>query len=200
MLPYWSPYISITWWRRYYTFQGSSITTLYLQLWWFSTCSNPLHLSHISLSPAHDTVSTLSASSVIHHYPIHFSSNLSSLPFPSNASPLPGLEVPPNNIIWLSFYSIIHSFGSQWTSWSGNIIQYYMLETSDLYFRIASYFHSSSSIYFTTMQFDFITFIDPIIVDHLNLILLLVLNLTFTVFFDYFSDTDLVITIITVMT
>ena len=94
----------------------------------FPTYSNLRHISHKDISPAFDTVSTITTPSVLHYYPIHFSSNLKSLPTTSNISPLPGFEVPPNNIISLSFDFIIHSFASELISWYGSIVQYYMLE------------------------------------------------------------------------
>ena len=118
----------------------------------FLTCYNPRHVSYIDISPSHDNLCTLPPPSVLHHYFIRFSFNLLSLSPPLNDSPFPGLVVPPNNIIWLSFDSVIHSFGSQLTSRPGCIVQHYMLEASDLHFRVASYFHSRSSTYFTTLQ------------------------------------------------
>ena len=121
-----------------------------ITLIFFPTYSNPRHISHKDISPAFGTVSTITTPSVLHYYPIHFSSNLKSLPTTSNISPLLGFEVPPNNIISLSFDVIIHSFASELISWSGSIVQYYMLEKSTLYFRIASYLHFHSSLHFTT--------------------------------------------------
>ena len=55
-------------------------------------------------------------------------------------SPLPGLTVPTDNIIWLSFEAVLHSLESQLISWPSRIVQRYMLETSTLNFRIVSYF------------------------------------------------------------
>ena len=74
----------------------------------FPTWYNPCHFSHTDISPV--------------HYPIRFISNLLFLPTPLNNSPIPGLAAPPNNIIWLYFDSVIHSFGFQLTSWPGSIV------------------------------------------------------------------------------
>ena len=103
----------------------------------FSTCSNPRHVSHRDIFSAHDTISTSPTPSVLYHYYIRFSSNLPSLPSPSNPPPFPVLQFHP--IISFSFDSVVHSFGSQLILWSGSIVQHCMLETSDFYFYIVSF-------------------------------------------------------------
>ena len=54
--------------------------------------------------------------------------------------------------MWLSFDSIINSFGSQLVSWIGGIINHYILETSILHYRIATYIPSDSCVLFTTLS------------------------------------------------
>ena len=118
----------------------------------FSLCSNLRHVSQHDASLAIETVSTIPIPSVLYYYPIRFSSNLRSLPTTSNLSSLLGIVVLLNDIVWLSFNSVVRSFGSQLLSWPGSIVLHYMLETSALYFRIESYLYFHSSIHFTTLK------------------------------------------------
>ena len=83
----------------------------------FPTCSNPRRVTLTYLSPAHNTVSILLTSL------IYLSSQLLPLSTVSISSLLPVPVVPSNNIIWLSFDSVLHLFGSQLTSWSDGIVQ-----------------------------------------------------------------------------
>ena len=101
---------------------------------------------------------------VLHNYPIHVYSQLLSILTASISFPLPDLVVPPDEIFWWSFDLALHCFGIQLISWSGDIVQHYMLETSALYFRTTSYFYFRFSIYFTTFPHVFITFIVSIII------------------------------------
>lgn len=114
-------------------------------------------------------------------------------------SPLPGLTVPTDNIIWLSFEAVLHSLGSQLISWPSSIVQRYMLETSTLNFRIVSYFHSSYSIYFITIPYFFITSIASIVVVSVNTGLLPTFNLPITVSLVLFAVINLVITLTAIM-
>ena len=114
-------------------------------------------------------------------------------------SPLPGLTVPTDNIIWLSFEAVLHSLGSQLISWPSRIVQRYMLETSTLNFRIVSYFHSSYSIYFITIPYFFITSIASIVVVSVNTGLLPTFNLPITVSLVLFAVINLVITLTAIM-
>ena len=78
----------------------------------FSQCSNPRHVSKHDVSTAIDTVSTIPTPSVLYHYPIRFSSPLHSTPTQAHISSLTGIVVPPNDVVWLSFDSVVHSLGS----------------------------------------------------------------------------------------
>ena len=114
-------------------------------------------------------------------------------------SPLLGLTVPRDNIIWLSFESVLHSLGSQLISWPSSIVQRYILETSTFNFRIVSYFHSSYSIYFITIPYYFITSIASIVIVSVNTGLLPTFNLPITVSLVLFAVINLVITLTTIM-
>ena len=97
------------------------------------------------------TVSAVPTSSVLYHYPIRFSSNLHSFITITPPSSLSGLVVPPTNEFWLSFDSVVNYFGSHLLSWPGSNVTHFMLETNLLYFRIATFFNSRSSIQFTSL-------------------------------------------------
>ena len=116
----------------------------------FLSCFNPHHISSADTTSSHNTVSTLPTPSVIYHSPIRFSSALSISPLVLLDSPLPSILVPPDNITWLYFDSILHSFRSQLQPWPYGIVKHCMLETDPLHFRIATYFHSNSYLHFTT--------------------------------------------------
>ena len=79
----------------------------------FYSCSNPRHVSVADTSSARKTVSTIPTPSILYHYPIRFSSELPASPSAIHDSPLPSISVPPDTIIWLSFDSVLHSFGSR---------------------------------------------------------------------------------------
>ena len=83
----------------------------------FSLCSNLRHVSQHDASLAIETLSTIPIPSVLYYYPIRFSSNLQSIP--TTLSPLSflGIVVPPNDVVWLSFDSVVHSLGSHLLSW-----------------------------------------------------------------------------------
>ena len=116
----------------------------------FSSCFNPRHISSANATSSHNTISTLPTPSIFYHYPIRFSSALPISPLVLLDSPLPSISVPPDNITWLYFDSIHHSFRSYLQPWPDGIVKHCMLETDPLHFRIATYFHSNSYLHFTT--------------------------------------------------
>ena len=133
-----------------------------------TSCYNPLLITlmffhdvliHVMLYnmmfPSVETVSTISTLSVLYHYPIRFSCNLQFIPTTSPPSSLSGIVIPPNDVVWLSFDSIVHSLGSHLLSCPSSNVKHYMLEKNVLYFRIASYLTSHSSIHFTTLNQSF---------------------------------------------
>ena len=77
----------------------------------FSSCSNPRHVSVADTSSAHNTVSTIPTPSALYHYPVRFSTELPSSPLALHDSPLPSISVLPDAITWLSFDSVLYSFG-----------------------------------------------------------------------------------------
>ena len=117
----------------------------------FSQWSNPRHFSQHDVSTAIETVSTIPTPSVFYHYLIRGFSPLQSIPAQTHISSLTWIVVPPNDVVWLSFDSVVHSLGSHFLSWPDINVKHYMLETSELHFRIASSFNSHSSIRFTTL-------------------------------------------------
>ena len=117
----------------------------------FSRCSNPRHVSLQDILPDKETVSTVPTPSVLYHYPIRFASHSNSLSTEPHPPSLSGLVVPPTNEVWFSLDSVVHSFGSFLSPWAGSNVKHYMFETSPLNFRIATTFHSSSTIQFTTL-------------------------------------------------
>ena len=78
----------------------------------FSQCSNPRHVSQHDVSRAIKTVSTIPTPFVLYHCPIRFSSFLQSTPTQTHISFLIGIVVPPNDVVWLLFDSVVHSLGS----------------------------------------------------------------------------------------
>ena len=121
----------------------------------FSTYSNsshvtPTYLFTIARYCIHFTHPS-SPLSLSHPFP----SQLPSLPTVSIYYSLPGLIVQPNDIMTWSFGSILHLFGSQLKLSSAGVVHHYMLETSALYFCIASHFHSRLSIYFIKLSHAF---------------------------------------------
>ena len=95
----------------------------------FSSFPNPRHVSVANTSSAHNTVSTISTPSALYHYPVRFSTELPSSPPTLQDSPLPIISVPSDEITWLSFDSVLYSFGSKLQSWPGRVVKHYMLET-----------------------------------------------------------------------
>ena len=79
------------------------------------------------VSSEHITVSTLLTPSVLYHYPNRFSSELPSSSHAVLDSPLPRISVLLDEIIWLSFDSVLYSFGSQLKSWSRGIGTHYII-------------------------------------------------------------------------
>ena len=76
----------------------------------FLIFSNPPHVKHIDILTEHSTILT---PFVIYHTPVRFSLSCSSIHSESTSSSLPRFVVPRKSITWLSFDSVIHSFGSQ---------------------------------------------------------------------------------------
>ena len=164
----------------------------------FSQCSNPRHVSHHDFISDAITVSTVPTPSVLYHYIVRFSSNLQSLLTITSRPSLSGLVVPPTNEVWLSFDSVVNSFGSHLLSWPGSNVTHFMLETSTLHFRIATFFilvPLFSSLHCPIFS---IIYIDSTIVAHSSIFLLLALKLATTVIFNSFPVTNPVITILTV--
>ena len=79
----------------------------------FFNIFNPRHVSH-RYSPTTRHYINFSTPLVLHYYPIRFSSKLPLFPTHSKKFPIPGLTVPPNNITWLSFDSVIYSLDLNW--------------------------------------------------------------------------------------
>ena len=80
----------------------------------FFSCSNPRRVTTSDSNITTEASSTISPLSTIHHYPLHFTSSsiLQSFYVPKSIAHTFHHIVPPENIIWLSFDSIITSFGS----------------------------------------------------------------------------------------
>ena len=77
----------------------------------FSSCSNSRHVSVADTSSAHKTVSTIPIPFALCHCPVQFSTELPSSPLALHDSPLPSISVLPDAITWLSFDSVLYSFG-----------------------------------------------------------------------------------------
>ena len=124
---------------------------------------------------------TVSIPLVLYHSPVCLSSPLPSPPNVSISCSLLHTVVLPTDIIWISFDSVLQSFSSQLSLWSGGIVQYYMSDTSNLYCRVASYFNSKSFIYLIKLPYFVIIFTDFIIIAPIYLHSFPVLNLPFIV-------------------
>ena len=159
---------------------------------------NPHHVSQHDVISNTDTVSTVPTPSVLYHYPNRSASHLSALLTELHPPSLSGLVVSPTNEVWLSFDFIVHYFVLFNTFGLGSNVTHFMLETSPLHFRIATTFHSSPTIRFTTLSHVSIIYIDSIIVDHSILPLILALNLAIAVIFNSFPVLNSVIAFMTV--
>ena len=143
--------------------------------------SNLRHVSHTYISQAHDTVSTIPIPSVLHHYSIHFSSNLLSLSSPSKHFPLPDLAVPLN----ISFgYLLSPLFIILNLNWHHDLVVLFSITClKQAIFIIVLYYISILFPLFTLtpLKHFVITSITSIIVFLLDLSLVPVLNLVHTV-------------------
>ena len=79
----------------------------------FTSCSNPRHVSVADNSFTRTPISTIPTPSVLYHYPVRFSSELPSSPPTLHDSLLQNISVSLDTIAWLSFDSVLHSFGSR---------------------------------------------------------------------------------------
>ena len=83
----------------------------------FSSYSNPRHVSSADATSSHDTVPILPTLSIFYHYPISFSSELSTSSFAIINSLSPSISVLPDNITWLSFESVLNSVEDHLSVW-----------------------------------------------------------------------------------
>ena len=146
----------------------------------FSSYSNPRHVSSADVTSSHNTVPILPTLSIFYHYPIGFSSELSTSPFAIINSPSPSISVSPDNITWLSFEFVLNSVEDHLQSWPGGIVKHFIFVTDPLHFRIATYFHSNFIPISLRFHIYFITFTISIIVTLFHLLLPLVLNQVLT--------------------
>jgi len=123
-----------------YILVTSCYDPLLITLMFVYRCTNPRHVSHHDVISDTVTVSDLPTPSVLYHYPIRFFSNLHSFLTRTPTASLLGRVVPPTNEVWLSFDSVVNSFGSHFLSWSSSNVKHFMLETSILHFQIATFF------------------------------------------------------------
>ena len=127
-----------------------AIIFLFITLVFFN-CSNPRHIKYIDLLSEYTTVSTVPTPFILYHDPVRFSLSGVFIHNASVPSSLLRLVVPPEYITWLLFDYVIHSFGSQLTSWPGGIVKHYMLEISIFYYCVTPYMLSDTFIRFTTL-------------------------------------------------
>ena len=88
---------------------------------------------------------------VLYHTHVIFSLSCPSIYSTSHPSSFLRHVLSPEGITRISFGSVIYILGSQLASWPGGIVNHYILKTSILHYRVASYIPSSSPVWFTTL-------------------------------------------------
>ena len=91
----------------------------------FLNCSNLRHVKYEDLLPEGTTAPTVPTPLVLCRTPIRFSLSCSSIHSVPTPSSLPRLVLRPEDIPWLSFDSVIHTFDTQLVSWPGGIVNLY---------------------------------------------------------------------------
>ena len=108
--------------------------------------NNPRNIYDTDLLSNHITMSTGPTLLVLYHISFRFSLSILSNYHASVPSSLLSIVVPPEDIVWLLFDSVTHYFGSQLESYSGGIFTQYILGISMIYYRVASYLPSRSTV------------------------------------------------------
>ena len=91
----------------------------------FLNCLNLRHVKYEDLLPEGMTVPTVPTPLILCRTPVRFSLSCSSIHSAPTPSSLPRLVLPPEDILWLSFDSVIHRFDTQLVSWPGGIVNLY---------------------------------------------------------------------------
>ena len=89
---------------------------------------------------------------VIHHFSLQFLQLPSLLHLPTNSTSTSNVFIPPKQCTWLSLDSIIPSFSSLLSPSPERTLHHFAFETNALHYRIASFFSSKSSLYYTILQ------------------------------------------------
>ena len=124
----------------------------------FIRCANPRHVSAADTLSLSISIVSITSISTLYHIPIKFSRVFSISLIPSILLPDPNPRVssfsviPPSNITWIYFDSVINYFESILFTQEYNTLQYFICELSPLHFSIATTISPNISIYFTTFQ------------------------------------------------
>ena len=77
----------------------------------FLHCSNPRQVYNTDFLLEHTTISTVLTPLILYHSPVRISLSIVYIHHASVPSSPPSIVVPPDDITWLSFDSVIYSFG-----------------------------------------------------------------------------------------
>ena len=116
---------------------SACILCLIILIYSYTVLTLTMYMIHI-FTRTHNGI-YCSDSQYVYHSPVRFSLSIFPIHHASVPSFLPNIVVPPEDITWLLFDSVIPTSGSWLESWSSGIVNYYMLVTSKLHYRFLSY-------------------------------------------------------------
>ena len=114
-------------------------------------CSNPRYVKSSSRVLVSTTPST-PPPAVIHHFSLQFFQSSSMLHLPTNSILIPNVFISPEQCTWPFLDSIIPSFSSLLSPSPARTLHYFVFETNNLYYRIASFLSFKATLYYTTLQ------------------------------------------------